>query len=330
MDNLDIKKILSEKDKTRVYMIENFLLIDSLPFKLADQQKEYLKALSENKKNIYINSEQVGVTSALAAYIACEMVLSSDNPKSIVLELSDDNLSHHFLKLVRNFLIQLIPVLRKEFISPTLIIIENDKIQLINKSIIFINNNNMADETVYIESMSDININNIWVIADNLSFMRNSLFNILEIINSNIEITLILNFNEIYQDILNKKNDFGISDLKWQNDSRYNEYIKFINKETIEKIDVCNSKENVLISNDMNDKINNDINKILQGFNLKTIDNKESIVNWLEKDEFINEMLDNCSKQIKFINSELGYFKINLNIEEILRRELENYFIKKI
>jgi hypothetical protein len=44
--------------------------------------------------------------------------------------------------------------------------------------------------------------------------------------------------------------------------------------------------------------------------------------------ETINELLNSCNKQIKFINSELSYFNIKLDIEEILKEELKKYFIK--
>jgi hypothetical protein len=48
----------------------------------------------------------------------------------------------------------------------------------------------------------------------------------------------------------------------------------------------------------------------------------------IEASETIDDIIINCAKQIKFINSEFGYFNISLDIKEIIKKELENYFIK--
>lgn len=44
--------------------------------------------------------------------------------------------------------------------------------------------------------------------------------------------------------------------------------------------------------------------------------------------ETIDDIISNCNKQIKYINSEFAYFNIKLDIKDIMRKELENYFEK--
>jgi hypothetical protein len=253
MNELEIKKFLSEKDKTRVFMIENFLSIHDMknniyiPFKLFNQQKEYLKALSENRNNISMHSRGVGMTYVLAAYVACEMILSDENPKEIFLIKTINEAHRFFLKIVNVFLAQLTPSFFNKEINDSLLINSKEKIKLINGSIISTN-----------ISTYDHTNDNLWVIGDQFAFINKPITKFFDIDNYKKRFTFISTpngtdnlFYKIYQDALNKKNDFNIINLIWQKDPRYNRYLKFINKDTLDIIDVCDSDGNVLITDYM-------------------------------------------------------------------------------
>lgn len=100
------------EDKTRSYMIENFLTIYSpsyggyVPFKLYNYQKEILKSFTENQTTLVkSNCRQMGITILEKAYIACEMVLNPSN-KILYLRTSRE-LGKDFLKDVKDFIKQI-------------------------------------------------------------------------------------------------------------------------------------------------------------------------------------------------------------------------------
>lgn len=92
-------------DKSRIYMIENYLKTYDLttrhfvPFKLFPKQKEFINALAEFDENIATKPRQAGITTTAAAFIACVLALADSNsPETILIVANRLDLSRLFLK----------------------------------------------------------------------------------------------------------------------------------------------------------------------------------------------------------------------------------------
>lgn len=133
--------VKSFKDKSRIFMIENFFKTydattrKEMPFKLFPRQKVFLKALAENPEIIAVKHRQAGITTITAAYIACTCALSQQGQQeTIVLIANQRAMAEEFLEKVVYFLEQVPRWFFNGFYSP-------DKDNPINKKSIFVKKN---------------------------------------------------------------------------------------------------------------------------------------------------------------------------------------------
>jgi len=102
-------------DKTRIYMIEKYFKVfdatqmnndnhGMIPFKLMDHQKLILRSLVDNKGTIVKSYRQAGNTALMAAYYACELILTEGT--DILYMSSSLQCSSMFMKLVSGFIDQ--------------------------------------------------------------------------------------------------------------------------------------------------------------------------------------------------------------------------------
>ena len=101
---IELKKCL--EDKSRAYMIEKYLLIGGL----WKGQSKVLDKIISNYTTIVTKSRDVGFTTLMAAYVACELALNSeDSSRKVFVYGSFNNKAFHlFKKKVQEFL-DLIP-----------------------------------------------------------------------------------------------------------------------------------------------------------------------------------------------------------------------------
>jgi hypothetical protein len=116
---LTAKTILEEykkcyQDKSRIYMIENFLETfdatqnNTVPFKLFPRQKELVRNLSDGINNITTKPRQAGVSTVVCAFFSCEMALAdSKKPETILLIANNLDLSKENLAKIKEFLTQI-------------------------------------------------------------------------------------------------------------------------------------------------------------------------------------------------------------------------------
>lgn len=102
------------KDKTRIYMIENYLTTfdatknDTVPFKLFPRQKIFLRNLSKNINNVTTKPRQAGVSTVICAYFACELALTLKNkPETVLIIANNLELSKEDLTKIKEFLEQI-------------------------------------------------------------------------------------------------------------------------------------------------------------------------------------------------------------------------------
>lgn len=89
------------KDKTRAYMIEEYVFRR----KLLNSQHEILNHITEYGIRVISKSRDIGYTSVMAAYVACEIVLNCDEKSYNMLYVGHDNSScHTFSKMVLEYL----------------------------------------------------------------------------------------------------------------------------------------------------------------------------------------------------------------------------------
>jgi len=113
------KQIIEEyakcwQDKSRIYMIENYLSTfdatqnNTVPLKLFPKQQEYLRNLSENIENISNKYRQAGISTVTCAKFAVEIALADDKiPENILLIANNLDLSKENLMKIKDFLEQM-------------------------------------------------------------------------------------------------------------------------------------------------------------------------------------------------------------------------------
>ena len=116
---VDIAQITEEyikcvSDKSRIYMIENYLKTfdmrknKEVPFKLFPRQKDLIQAFRDYKRNITLKPRQAGITTTAAAFIACQIALANpESPETVLIVGRDLKLSQNLLEKIEHFLIQL-------------------------------------------------------------------------------------------------------------------------------------------------------------------------------------------------------------------------------
>ena len=102
------------QDKTRIYMIENYLTTydatqnNIVPFKLFPRQKVFLGNMCLNINNITSKPRQSGVTSTISARFASEAALATEEqPENILIIANNLDLAKENLTKIKDFLLQL-------------------------------------------------------------------------------------------------------------------------------------------------------------------------------------------------------------------------------
>lgn len=238
-------------DKSRIYMIENYLTTydatqnETVPFKLFPKQRELVAALGEFPRNITTKPRQAGISTTASAFIACEMALAQKSkPETVLIVANRLDLSKLDLKKIKEFLLQ-VPrwfwgaeyygTPEKE--AKSIFVLDNQKeLQLFNGSkVIAISSGDNAARGVSAVS---------WLIFDEAAFIERGKTVYSQAAATTAtggRILMISTPNgkdELYYDVYNKakkkENDFNLVELKWFQDPRYNKHLKWekFDKET--------------------------------------------------------------------------------------------------
>ena len=249
---LDINQISEEyikciSDKSRIYMIENYLKTfdmranKDVPFILFPRQKDLIQAFRDYRRNITLKPRQAGITTTAAAFITCEIVLASpESPETVLIVGRDLKLSQNLLEKIEAFLLQ-IPrwFWGDEFYSP-------DPKSEKNKKDIFKTHNKSKLELkngckVYAVSSGPNAARGIssvsWLIFDEAAFIENGKDVYAQAVattstgGKTIMISTPCGMDELYYDTYYKstigKNDFHVTELRWYQDPRYNQFLKW-------------------------------------------------------------------------------------------------------
>lgn len=249
---IDIAQISEEyikcvSDKSRIYMIENFLKTFDMrknrevPFKLFPRQKDLIQAFRDYTRNITLKPRQAGITTTAAAFIACEIALADkESPETVLIVGRDLKLSQNLLEKIEHFLLQLPRWFwGEEFFS---IDPKSDK----NKKDIFAIHNKQRLELkngckVYAVSSGPNAARGIssvsWLIFDEAAFIENGLDVYAQAVattstgGKTIMISTPCGKDQLYYGIYNKalngQNDYHITELRWYQDPRYNCFLKW-------------------------------------------------------------------------------------------------------
>jgi hypothetical protein len=258
---LTSQQILSEykkcyADKSRIYMIENYLSTfdatqnNTVAFKLFPKQKELVTAFGKYPRNITTKPRQAGISTTTSAFIACEIALAQKGkPETVLIVANRLDLSKLDLKKIKEFLDQ-IPrwfwgsdyygTPEKE--AKTIYKLANQtQIELFNGcKVVAVSSGENAARGVSAVS---------WLIFDEAAFIEKGKTVYSQAAATTAtggRIVMISTPNgkdELYYDIYNKakkeENDFHLVELKWFQDPRYNKNLKWekLNKET-GKVDI--------------------------------------------------------------------------------------------
>ena len=101
------------KDKSRIYMIQNFLKTydntakRDVPFNLFPKQQELCRTLAVGSNVVTTKPRQAGITTTAGAYVSCEMVLADkDSPQTVLAIGNTLDLAQQMLFKIRDFLLQ--------------------------------------------------------------------------------------------------------------------------------------------------------------------------------------------------------------------------------
>lgn len=253
---LTTKQILSEytkcfKDKSRIYMIENYLTTfdatqnETVPFKLFPKQKELVTAFGKYPRNITTKPRQAGISTTTSAFIACEIALAQKGkPETVLIVANRLDLSKLDLKKIKEFLDQ-IPrwfwgseyygTPEKELKS-IYKLANQTQIELFNGcKVVAVSSGENAARGVSAVS---------WLVFDEAAFIEKGKTvysqaaattatggKIVMISTPNGKDEL---YYEIYSKAKTKENDFNLIELKWFQDPRYNKHLTWerLNKDT--------------------------------------------------------------------------------------------------
>lgn len=253
------KQILEEwqkcyLDKSRIYMIENYLTTfdatqrDTVPFKLFPKQKELVHAFGTYPNNITTKPRQAGISTTASAFIACEIALAErSKPETVLIVANRLDLSKLDLKKIKEFLLQ-IPrwfwgseyygTPEKEAKSIFEIDNQKDLILFNGCKVHAISSGENAARGVSAVS---------WLIFDEAAFIERGKAVFAQAVATTAsggKIIMISTPNgkdELYYEVFNmakkKQNDYNLVELKWYQDPRYNKFLEwhFFDKETGEK-----------------------------------------------------------------------------------------------
>lgn len=242
-------------DKSRIYMIENYLTTfdatqrDTVPFKLFPKQKELVHAFGAYPNNITTKPRQAGISTTTSAFIACEIALAEKSkPETVLIVANRLDLSKLDLKKIKEFLLQ-IPrwfwgseyygTPEKEAKSIFEIDNQKDLILFNGCKVHAISSGENAARGVSAVS---------WLIFDEAAFIERGKAVFAQAVATTAsggKIIMISTPNgkdELYYEVFNgakkKQNNYNLVELKWYQDPRYNKFLEwhYINKETNETI----------------------------------------------------------------------------------------------
>lgn len=115
---IDLEKLQEEyikcyQDKSRVYMITHFLStydatqFKEVPFNLFPRQVELCKMLGTGENVVTQKPRQAGITTTAGAFLACEMILTTNqSPRTVLIIGNTIDLAQQMLVKIRDFLYQ--------------------------------------------------------------------------------------------------------------------------------------------------------------------------------------------------------------------------------
>lgn len=249
---LDINHISEEyikcvSDKSRVYMIENYLKTFDMrenryvPFKLFPRQKDLIQAFRDYRRNITTKPRQAGITTTTAAFIACEICLaSSESPITVLIVGRDLATSQNFLEKVEEFLQQF----PRWFWGNDYFSIDEKSEK--NKKNIFTEQNKQRLELfngckVYAKSSGKNAARGVssvsWLVLDEAAFIEDGMTvysQAAATTSTGGKIIMISTpggkdqlYYGTYHNAKMGKNDFHITELRWYQDPRYNQFLKW-------------------------------------------------------------------------------------------------------
>ena len=294
------------EDKTRIYMIETFFSTYDLTYKryvqfaLFPKQKELLTAFSKYSNNITTKPRQAGISTTTAAFIACEIALSSaKSPIVICIVANKLDMSKDFLKKIKEFL-QQVPRFfwgddfygDNEKENKSIFKIDNQvKLELVNGCEVYARSAG-PNATRGISSVS-------WLIFDEAAFIENGPDvyasavattatggHIIMISTPNGKDALYYN---TYNLAKKEENGFHLTELRWYQDPRYNKGLKWVKDgEFINEIEFTyESYENKVRNGykptspwyvSMCAKLNNDSQRIAQELDVSFIGSSDTVI----------------------------------------------------
>lgn len=248
----DLGKISEEyvkcySDKSRTYMIENYLKTfdmranKDVPFKLFPRQKDLIRDISDFIRVIFCKPRQAGATTCVAAFIACQIALASpESPETVLIVGRDEALSINMLEKIEAFLLQFPRWFwGDEYYSP-------DPKSEKNKKDIFKTHNKKRLELkngckVYAKSSGKNAARGIssvsWLIFDEAAFIENGKDVYAQAVattstgGKTIMISTPCGMDELYYETYHNalvgRNDFHVIELRWYQDPRYNQFLKW-------------------------------------------------------------------------------------------------------
>lgn len=234
-------------DTSRIYMIENYLRTFDMrvgrevPFKLFPRQKDLISDFKTYKRSICLKPRQAGITTCAAALITCEMTLADpESPITVLIVGRDLKLSQNLLSKIDGFLSQ-IP---RWFWGDDYFSIDEKSLK--NRKSIFKTRNKSMLELVNgckvyaVSSGKDAarGISSVsWLIFDEAAFIENGKDVYAQALattstgGKTIMISTPCGMDELYYDTYYKstigKNDFHVTELRWYQDPRYNNFLKW-------------------------------------------------------------------------------------------------------
>lgn len=115
---IDYNKLTEEyikcyKDKSRIYMIQNYLKTydatqkKEVKFQLFPKQQDLCRTLGDANNVVTTKYRQAGITTTSGAFIACEMCLADkESPQTVLIIGNTLDLSKQMLTKIRDFLLQ--------------------------------------------------------------------------------------------------------------------------------------------------------------------------------------------------------------------------------
>ena len=246
------------RDKSRIYMIQNFLKTfdntkkKDVPFKLFPRQQDLCKCLGNANNVVTTKPRQAGITTTAGAFIACEMVLADvESPQTVLAIGNTLDLAQQMLFKIRDFLLQfplwmwgdeymelgydpMLPPPNKNIIFSTC----NSKELKLKNGCKVVARSSGPDAS---RGVGGVN----WLIFDEAAFIENGkdvYASALPTVSTGGHIIMISTPNGkdlLYYETCRKAklkgtmdwNNFELVELKWYQDPRYNKYLEWTKKD---------------------------------------------------------------------------------------------------